>query len=78
MIFLLGNHHEDKLILNAAVREVFVNRFVSMFHSFEHFVILSCEEEEDDLLDATFNTSQNEATQQNFDKVRGHSHVSSG
>jgi hypothetical protein len=65
--FCLGNSHEEKLVLNAAVREVFVNRFVSMFHSFEHFVILSADEEED--LNSSFNTSQSEAAQQNFDKV---------
>jgi len=37
--------YKDKMILNVVLREVFVNRFVSMFHSFEHFVIINDEQD---------------------------------
>ena len=53
--------YKDKMILNVVLREVFVNRFVYMFHSFEHFVIYN---DEHDL-----NMTPQQDTPQNFDKV---------
>jgi len=53
--------HREKMVLNAAVREVFLHRFAVMFHSFEHFVIVT--EEQD--LDMTPQSD----TPQNFDKI---------
>ena len=53
--------HKEKMVLNTAVREVFVNRFCHMFHSFEHFVIVT---EEQDL-----NMTPQSDTPQNFDKI---------
>ena len=52
--------HKDKMILNAVLREVFVNRFGHMFLSFEHFVIVN---DEHDL----YTTPQHDS--QNFDKI---------
>eukprot|EP00095_Tigriopus_kingsejongensis_P007193 maker-scaffold192_size271026-snap-gene-0.15 protein:Tk07193 transcript:maker-scaffold192_size271026-snap-gene-0.15-mRNA-1 annotation:"denn domain-containing protein 5b" len=52
----------DRLKLNNALREVFVNRFVHMFLSYEHFVILGDES------DMSLMPQQRE-TQQNFDKI---------
>lgn len=52
----------DRLKLNNALREVFCNRFVHMFLSYEHFVILA--DESDFSL-----TPQQQETQQNFDKI---------
>ena len=49
--------------LNNAVREVFVNRFVHMFHSYEHFVIAPSEE------DFSITPQQHGETMQNFDKI---------
>lgn len=31
--------YQDTLIFNSAIREIFLNRFVQMFSSYEHFVI---------------------------------------
>merc|ERR1719348_1020726 len=53
--------YKDKMILNAAIREVFLHRFAVMFHSFEHFVIVT---EEQDL-----NMTPQSDTPQNFDKI---------
>jgi hypothetical protein len=53
--------HKEKMVLNTAVREVFVNRFCHMFHSYEHFVIVT---EEQDL-----NLTPQSDTPQNFDKI---------
>jgi len=53
--------YKDKMILNVAIREVFLHRFAVMFHSFEHFVIVT--EEQD--LDMTPQSD----TPQNFDKI---------
>ena len=53
--------YKDKMILNVVLREVFVNRFVSMFHSFEHFVIINDEQD--------LNMTPQQDTPQNFDKV---------
>jgi len=53
--------YEDVMKLNAVVREVFVNRFLHMFHSFEHFVILNTEEE--------LNMSGQADAPHNFDKI---------
>ena len=38
--FLFSRSSRDKLLLNNAIREVFVNRFAHLFLSYEHFVIL--------------------------------------
>lgn len=53
--------HKEKMILNAAVREVFVHRFGHMFHSFEHFVIVNDEQD--------LNLTPQSDTPQNFDKI---------
>ena len=53
--------YKEKMILNAAIREVFLHRFAVMFHSFEHFVIVT---EEQDL-----NMTPQSDTPQNFDKI---------
>merc|ERR1719348_798750 len=53
--------YKDKMILNAAIREVFLHRFAVMFHSFEHSVIVT---EEQDL-----NLTPQSDTPQNFDKI---------
>merc|ERR1719450_1001312 len=53
--------YKDKMILNAAIREIFLHRFAVMFHSFEHFVIVT---EEQDL-----NMTPQSDTPQNFDKI---------
>lgn len=31
--------YQETLIFNSAIREIFLNRFVQMFSSYEHFVI---------------------------------------
>ena len=54
--------HREKMALNTAVREVFVNRFCHMFQSFEHFVILSDQDQVSEI------TPQND-TPHNFDKI---------
>lgn len=56
-----SNHDEQRL--NNALREVFINRFVHMFLSFEHFIILPSEMDDQSL------TPQQSETQQNFDKI---------
>ena len=53
--------YKDKMILNVVLREVFVNRFVAMFHSFEHFVIINDEQD--------LSMTPQSDTPQNFDKV---------
>merc|ERR1719320_484885 len=53
--------YKEKMILNAAVREVFVNRFCHMFHSYEHFVIVNDEQD--------LNLTPQSDTPQNFDKI---------
>merc|ERR1719466_279450 len=53
--------YKEKMVLNVAIREVFLHRFAVMFHSFEHFVIVT--EEQD--LDMTPQSD----TPQNFDKI---------
>ena len=53
--------YKDKMVLNVVLREVFVNRFISMFHSFEHFVIITDEQD--------LNMTPQSDTPQNFDKV---------
>merc|ERR1719158_829987 len=53
--------HKDRMILNTVLREVFVNRFISMFHSYEHFVIINDEQD--------LNMTPQSDTPQNFDKV---------
>jgi hypothetical protein len=57
------NKHEDRLKLNTALREVFVNRFAHMFQSFEHFVIIHNES------DLSLTPQQAQETAQNFDKT---------
>ena len=53
--------YKDKMILNVVLREVFVNRFGNLFHSFEHFVIINDEQD--------LNMTPQTDTPQNFDKV---------
>merc|ERR1719312_1997656 len=53
--------YKDKMILNVVLREVFVNRFVAMFHSYEHFVIINDEQD--------LSMTPQSDTPQNFDKV---------
>ena len=53
--------YKDKMVLNVVLREVFVNRFISMFHSYEHFVIINDEQD--------LNMTPQSDTPQNFDKV---------
>ena len=53
--------YKDKMILNVVLREVFVNRFGNLFHSFEHFVIINDEQD--------LNLTPQTDTPQNFDKV---------
>ena len=53
--------YKDKMILNVVLREVFVNRFGNLFHSFEHFVIINDEQD--------LNLTPQADTPQNFDKV---------
>merc|ERR1712142_191905 len=48
-------------ILNTVLREVFVNRFGHMFHSYEHFVIVNDEQD--------LNLTPQSDTPQNFDKI---------
>uniref|UniRef100_A0A0K2V7U8 DENN domaincontaining protein 5Blike [Apis florea] n=1 Tax=Lepeophtheirus salmonis TaxID=72036 RepID=A0A0K2V7U8_LEPSM len=55
----ISNAHTDKLKLNNALREVFVNRFVQIFISYENFVITQSEME----------LAQNQYSSQNFDKI---------
>lgn len=45
------------------IREVFVNRFAHMFHSYEHFVIIPTDE------DLALTTPQQQESPQNFDKI---------
>ena len=54
-------NYKDKMILNVVLREVFVNRFGNLFHSFEHFVIINDEQD--------LNMTPQTDTPQNFDKV---------
>jgi len=58
-----SNKHslKDKMILNTVLREVFVNRFGHMFHSYEHFVIINDEQD--------LNLTPQSDTPQNFDKI---------
>ena len=39
-LYFCNRSSRDKLILNNAIREVFVNRFAHLFLSYEHFVIM--------------------------------------
>lgn len=38
-IFTPREEYQETLIFNNAVREIFLNRFVQMFSTYEHFVI---------------------------------------
>merc|ERR1719334_126282 len=53
--------HKEKMVLNTALREVFVHRFGHMFHSFQHFVIVNDEQD--------LNMTPQSDTPQNFDKI---------
>merc|ERR1719228_3091278 len=53
--------YKEKMILNAAIREVFLHRFGHMFHSYEHFVIVNDEQD--------LNLTPQSDTPQNFDKI---------
>ena len=61
-MFCLGTGYEDQLRLNAVIREIFINRFLHIFHSFHHFVIHTEEE-----LNLSGESQQD--SQFNFDKI---------
>ncbi|KAK6630277.1 hypothetical protein RUM44_004944 [Polyplax serrata] len=54
--------YEDELKFNNSVRETFLGRFVNIFYSYEHFVILPSEKEKGEWL-------RERETMQNFDKA---------
>ena len=59
----------ERLRLNNAVREVFVNRFCHMFLSYEHFVILAGPEMANEDDDLTPDGLDKESSTMNFDKI---------
>ena len=75
---MFNRSYRDKLILNNAVREVFVNRFAHLFLSYEHFVIMphsstsngkDGSEKTLQPSDALNLTPQQQDTVANFDKI---------
>jgi len=52
-----------KMFFVSVFREVFVNRFTHMFLSYEHFVIMTSEE------DMALMSPQQQDSPQNFDKI---------